>query len=156
MSFHALIVLPHKVIFERHLSLTLAAGVEIISFILSYFLLSSGRRRTPLCTFQLVVSSACLLIAITAIYPPGISTGLLGKIFYINNKIRKIINIKKKFIQLTSYTLILSYFIYFEPNNENFIFPIMLSFNQRQLFHSLFYSVSDEKFTIKFMPIFLQ
>ncbi|OXU19889.1 hypothetical protein TSAR_009160 [Trichomalopsis sarcophagae] len=67
-AFHSLVTLPNRLSAERHVSLTLAAGMEIVAFVVTFLMVSSrfGRRR-PLCVLQILVGVAVLAVALLLI-----------------------------------------------------------------------------------------
>ncbi|XP_031781611.1 solute carrier family 22 member 13 [Nasonia vitripennis] len=70
-AFHSLVTLPNRLSAERHVSLTLAAGMEIVAFVVTFLMVSSrfGRRR-PLCVVQILVGVAVLAVALLIVITP--------------------------------------------------------------------------------------
>ena len=73
MAFHTLVTVPQqRLAAERHISLALAAALELLTFVVVYLIVSSRfGRRVPLCTAQIIVAVTCLVIGVDAnVQPP--------------------------------------------------------------------------------------
>lgn len=70
LSYYGILYFLPNLAGNRHLNFGISAGIEVLSYVIAYFILSKWGRRLPMVTFQLVNGCIIVIIGLLVVFMP--------------------------------------------------------------------------------------